>query len=254
MKSFRQYILETSALKNLIDKHDNPYEFLSDVMKAISSGKLKLKPRGLANARELIAVWNKKKKRKIKLGEAIEHITEGRQDLVKGWTYKSKIATSTNKYDYYHIQHVIKEPRKFGLDKKKILKILEDSAESMNAPYPEEYVEDQYESLENGRVDNDVYIEEYLKKKGYCMFVVDKTHGSVEGWDEKSCKLGARAVDNNYLPYERDGFKLFEIKPVKGKPKYITNKFDFNDFVEGKAKRNYVSPMAQFRESSDDNL
>jgi len=178
-----------------------------------------------------------------------QYITEGRQDLVKGWTYKSKIATSTNKYDYYHIQHVIKEPRKFGLDKKKILKILEDSANSMDVPDIEAYVEDQYESLGNGIVDNDVYIEEYLKKKGYCMFVVDKTHGSVEGWDEKSCKLGAKAVDNNYLPYERNGFKLFEVKPIKGRPKYITNKLDWNDWVEGKAKRKYVSPMAQFRES-----
>jgi len=178
-----------------------------------------------------------------------QYITEGRQDLVKGWTYKSKIATSTNKYDYYHIQHVIKEPRKFGLDKKKILKILEDSANSMDVPDIEAYVEDQYESLGNGIVDNDVYIEEYLKKKGYCMFVVDKTHGSVEGWDEKSCKLGAKAVDDNYLPYERNGFKLFEVKPVKGRPKYITNKLDWNDWVSGKAKRNYVSPMAQFRES-----
>jgi len=184
-----------------------------------------------------------------------EYLKEGRQDLTKGWTFKNKIATSTNDYSYYHIQHVIKEPRKFGLDKKKILKIIEDSAKNMSVPNIEAYVEDQYESLGNGIVDNDVYIEEYLKKKGYCMFVVDKTHGSVQGWDEKSCKLGAKAVDDNYLPYERDGFKLFEIKPVKGRPKYITNKFDWNDFVEGKkasgSRSDIGNTMAQFREETE---
>ena len=248
MKSFKQYLKESTVLMDLINKYDDPFSFLAASMDAIANGTLKLKQRGLANARELIAAWNKVKKRKIKLKEATEYILERIQDLVKGWTFKNKIATSTNDYNYYHIQHVIKEPRKFGLDKKKILKILEDSAENMSVPNIEAYVEDQYESLGNGIVDNDVYIEEYLKKKGYCMFVVDKTHGSVQGWDEKSCKMGAKAVDDNYLPYERDGFKLFEIKPVKGRPKYITNKLDWNDFVEGKkAKRKYVSPMAQFR-------
>ena len=180
-----------------------------------------------------------------------EYISEGRQDLTKGWTSKNKIATSTNDYDYYHIQHVIKEPRKFGLDKKKILKIIEDSAKNMSVPNIEAYVEDQYESLGNGIVDNDVYIEEYLKKKGYCMFVVDKTHGSVEGWDEKSCKLGAKAVDDNYLPYERDGFKLFEIKPEKGRPNYITSKYDWYEFIDGKkagGNRSEIgNTMAQFR-------
>ena len=199
---------------DLINKHDDPFSFLAAAMDACSNGTLKLKERGLANARELIAAWNKVKKRKIKLKEAIEYIPEGRRDLVKGWTFKNKIATSTSDYNYYHIQHVIKEPRKFGLDKKKILKIIEDSAENMSVPDIEAYVEDQYESLGNGIVDNDVYIEEYLKKKGYCMFVLDsggvmRGHGSVQGWDEKSCRLGAKALDDKYLPFEVKGFKLF---------------------------------------------
>jgi len=257
MKSFKQYVTEATVLMDLINKHDDPFSFLAAAMDAISNGTLKLKERGLANARELVAAWNKVKKKKIKLKEATEHITEGRRDLVKGWTFKNKIATSTNDYDYYHIQHVIREPRKFGLDKKKILKIIEDSAENMDVPNIEAYVEDQYEALGNGIVDNDVYIEEYLKKKGYCMFVVDKTHGSIEGWDAKSCKLGAKAVDDNYLPFERDGFKLFEVKPIKGRraynPSYITNKLDWNNFVEGKKagsnKSEIGSTMAQFRES-----
>jgi len=245
MKSFRQHIKESGVLTDLIDKHDDPFSFLAAAMDAIGNGTLKLKTRGLANARELIAVWNKKKKRKIKLGEAVEYLAEAKQKFVKGWTLKNKIHTSTTDFDNYHIKHVVNRPSKFGLTDKKILKIISDAHPDAPTQWPKEYLKD----VQKGVVDNDVYIEEYLKKKGYCMFVLDPTHGSIQGWDEKSSKMGAKALDDKYLPFEMDGFKLFEVKPVKGRPKYITNKLDWNDWVEGKAKRKYVSPMAQFRES-----
>ena len=174
-------------------------------------------------------------------------ILEGRRDLEKGWTLKNKIVISTNKYDYYHIMQIIREPRKFGLDKKKILKILRDSYSDA----PDAWIEDHYESLGDGIVDNDKYIETHLMIQGYCRFVVDKTHGSIEGWNEKSCKMGAKALDDDYLPYERDGFKLFEVKPTKGRPKYITSKFVWYNWLEGKAKRKYVSKMAQFRDEKE---
>ena len=167
--------------------------------------------------------------------------------FVKGWTLKNKIHTSTTNFDDYHIKQVVNKPSKFGLNDRKILKILEDSYEDMSAPDPKAEAKSSLAALRLGVEDNNVYIEDYLKKKGYCMFVIDKAHGSVQGWDEKSCRLGAKALDDNYLPYERSGFKLFEVKPVKGRPKYITNKLDWYDWVEGKKKRKYVSPMAQFR-------
>ena len=46
MKSFKQYITETSVLMNLIDKHDDPFSFLASAMDAIAKGTLKLKKRG----------------------------------------------------------------------------------------------------------------------------------------------------------------------------------------------------------------
>jgi len=246
MKSFKHHIKESTALMDLINKHDDPFSFLAAAMDAIANGTLKLKTRGLANARELIAAWNKKKKRKIKLGEAVEYLAEAKQKFVKGWTLKNKIHTFTTNYDDYHIKHVVNKPSKFGLNDRKILKIISDAYPDA----PEEWSKEHLKELQKGVADNDVYIEEYLKKKGYCMFVLDPTHGSIEGWDEKSSKIGAKALDDKYLPFEMDGFKLFEVKPVKGRPKYITNKFDFSDFIEGKSKRNYVSPMAQFREET----
>ena len=178
-----------------------------------------------------------------------DYITEKRQTFVKGWTLKSKIHISTTNFDDYHIKQVVNKSSKFGLNDRKILKIISDAHPDAPKEWPKEYFKD----LQKGVADNDVYIEEYLQKKGYCMFVVDKTHGSVEGWDEKSCKLGAKAVDDNYLPYERDRFKLFEVKPTKPfKPKYITSKFDWYAWLDGKkaaGKRTEIgSTMAQFRE------
>ena len=230
---------------DLIDKHDDPFSFLAAAMDAIANGTLKLKTRGLANARELIAAWNKKKKRKIKLKEAVEYLAEAKQKFVKGWTLKNKIHTSTTNFDNYHIKQVVNKLSKFGLNESKILKIISDAHPDAPKEWPKEYLKE----LQRGVADNDVYIEEYLNKKGYCMFVLDKAHGSVTGWDEKSCRLGAKALDDEYLPFEMKGFKLFEVKPVKGRPKYITNKFDWYDWLEGKKQRKYVSPMAQFREA-----
>ena len=186
------------------------------------------------------------------------YITEARTTFVKGWTKKGKIVYETSQYEMYHIKQVIKFASKFGLNKKKILKVLEDSGNFMDAPDPKEYAEEEYENLLTGKRDNDVYLEEYLQKKGFCMFVIDKTHGSVTGWDEKSCKLGAKALDDKYLPFEiRKNFKLFEIKLVrwKGHDKFITNKFDWNNWLEGKktgSKRSEIgSTMSQFREDKE---
>ena len=87
------------------------------------------------------------------------------------------------------------------------------------------------------------------------MFVIDKTHGSISGWDEKSTKQAAKALDAKHLPYEtRKGLKLFEVKLVRGRPKYITSKYDWYNWLEGKktaGKRTSIgSTMAQFREST----
>ena len=180
-------------------------------------------------------------------------ISEGK-DYTKGWTFKSKIVSDTSTFTEYHIKMVVNSPRKFGLTEKKLLKILEDWYEDMSAPDPEEEAQKTLDELQSGGVvDNSPPIEEYLFKKGYCRFVIDTAHGSVEGQTEKECREGAILIDDKYLPFERDGFKLFEIKPVRGKPKYITNKLDWYDWIQGKAKRKHVSKMAQFREEADSN-
>ena len=176
-----------------------------------------------------------------------KYITEVSKGFVKGWVHKSGTIMDTTDFNNYHIKQVIKNPSKFGLNKKKLLDIIAKAYPDA----PEDYPEELYNNIATGGVDNDVYIEEYLQKKGWCMFVIDKTHGSISGWDERSTKSAAKALDDEYLPFEtRKGLKLFEVKTVKPfKPKYITNKYDWYDWLKGKKQRKYVSPMAQFRES-----
>ena len=177
-----------------------------------------------------------------------QYIEEKKQTYVKGWTLKNKIHTSTTNFQNWHIKQVANNLSKFGLNKRSLLKIIHDAWPDVPETFPDEHIEE----LENGLADNNVYIEEALQKKGYCMFVLDPTHGSISGWDEKSARLGAKVLDDKYLPFEKDGFKLFEVKVAKGKPKYITSKYDWYTWLEGKkaaSKRTSIgSTMAQFRE------
>jgi len=177
-----------------------------------------------------------------------QYIEEKKQTYVKGWTLKNKIHTSTTNFQNWHIKQVANNLSKFGLNKRSLLKIINDAWPDAPETFPNEHIEE----LENGLADNNVYIEEVLQKKGYCMFVLDPTHGSISGWDEKSAKLGAKVLDDKYLPFEKDGFKLFEIKTIKGKSKYIKSKYDWYTWLDGKqaaGKRTEIgSTMAQFRE------
>jgi len=242
---------------SLVKKYDDPFKFILAVLSAMSAGKLKLTRIGVANTREVAALWNAHKGKKISPTMIEQWLDEGvlseRENFVKGWTKKDKIISVTTDFSNYHIMQVTHHPRKFGLSDKKLLKILEDWYDDMSAPDPEREAKITLRKLiDGGEVDNSPPIEEYLFKKGYCRFVVDKAHGSIEGQTEKECREGAKALDNDYLPFEKDGFKLFEIKPVR-KPKYITNKSDWYAWLEGKksgGNRSEIgSTMAQFRES-----
>jgi len=62
------------SLALLIRKHDDPFEFAQAALQGIKDGSLKLKTRGAANTRELIAAWYKAKRKRVPVREA----TEGR--------------------------------------------------------------------------------------------------------------------------------------------------------------------------------
>ena len=178
-----------------------------------------------------------------------QYITEASRGFVKGWVHKSGTIMDTTMYNRYHIMQVAINLRKFGLNKNKILKIIRDAYQDA----PEKWAEKHLDSLQTGKADHDKYIEEYLQKRGWCMFVIDTKHASISGWDEKSTKQAAKALDAKHLPFEtRKGLKLFEVKLVRGRPKYINSKFDWYNWLEGKktaGKRTEIgATMAQFRE------
>jgi len=79
MKTFRRHLMEkdshyaqypTSYTNNkrlmaIVKKHDDPIKFLLDVLQQMSSGKLKLRIVGAASTREVAALWNDHKNKKI---------------------------------------------------------------------------------------------------------------------------------------------------------------------------------------------
>jgi len=75
MKSFNQYITEKKSwpssyeknpvLMKLVKKHDDPLKFILAVVSAMSAGKLKLPIIGAASTREIAALWNDHKNKKI---------------------------------------------------------------------------------------------------------------------------------------------------------------------------------------------
>ena len=99
----------------------------------------------------------------------VQYISEASKGLVKGWVHKSGKIMDTTMYTRYHIMQVVINLRKFGLNKNKMLKIIRDAYPDA----PEEFAEKHLDSLQTGKVDNDTHIEEYLQKRGWCMFVID---------------------------------------------------------------------------------
>ena len=74
MKSFKQHIKEKTypvsyeknkKLMALVDKYNDPLKFILKVMTLMNAGKLKLTRIGVANTREIAALWNDYNTKKI---------------------------------------------------------------------------------------------------------------------------------------------------------------------------------------------
>ena len=63
------------SLSVMIRQHDDPFEFAHrTALKAMKDGSLKLKRRGAANTRELIAAWYKAKRKRVPVKEQVEKL------------------------------------------------------------------------------------------------------------------------------------------------------------------------------------
>ena len=64
-KTYPSSYKKNKQLLALIDKYDDPFKFVLAVISAMSAGKLKLRRIGVANTREIVALWNDIKNKKI---------------------------------------------------------------------------------------------------------------------------------------------------------------------------------------------
>ena len=73
---FMRTIMEDDVLDEslalMIRQHDDPFEFAQAALQAIKDGSLKLKKRGAANTRELIAAWYKANRKRVPVKEQAE--------------------------------------------------------------------------------------------------------------------------------------------------------------------------------------
>ena len=83
---------KNKKLLSLINKHNDPLKFILAVVSAMSQGQLKLRRIGVANTREIAALWNDMKNKKIS-ANLIDHVMslsseelldEGVLDNIKG--------------------------------------------------------------------------------------------------------------------------------------------------------------------------
>lgn len=109
---------------------------------------------------------------------------------VKGWINPNtgKIF-STVGYRPYHVEFVVKNPKRFGLTEEEILAFLTWRNDSMDSPDPEESAKDDLRDMRSGRLDIHMGVERLAMEKGWYRFVFGK-YGEVGGVDvsEKSIK------------------------------------------------------------------
>jgi len=77
-KDYSSKVYPSSYRKNkkllaLIDKHNDPLKFILAVLTAMSQGQLNLRRKGVANTREVAALWNDMKSKKIS-PSLIDHV------------------------------------------------------------------------------------------------------------------------------------------------------------------------------------
>ena len=69
MRTLMEDETSTKVSRSMIRQHDDPFEFAQAALKAMKDGSLKLKKRGAANTRELIAAWYKAKRKRVPVKE-----------------------------------------------------------------------------------------------------------------------------------------------------------------------------------------
>ena len=111
-----------------------------------------------------------------------QYIAENAQFGYKGWIHpRSKKMFVHNKMRPYHVEMIALEPKKFGLDMKKITAELEKEYDSYDAPEPDKDARKAYSQLAMGTYDVHKGVEQMAMKRGWVRVSFDGAFGEVSG-------------------------------------------------------------------------
>ena len=175
----------------------------------------------------------------------------------KGWIHKSgkwNIWPHSKNLRPYHVEGVVKDPKKYGLTEKKIKEIIAKgiNLQSVAVQQPAQRV---YDALLAGRDDVNKAIYQYLFSKGWVKVVLGGGMHSLEGLLKNNHKV-AKLIDKKYgekslFPKHYD---FMEISDEHDRQQFdINNIYDWGEYLKtgkepGKGRTEIGSTMAQFRE------
>ena len=116
----------------------------------------------------------------------------------KGWVNKSKIIKHNKGIQPYHVQMLVKDPKKLGLSEKDIINHLTDRYDKMDAPEPKQSAIRTYRDIEQGHMDVDHEVEFLAMEKGWCRFMADECYPMLGGSDWKHLHAAAKKLSDAY--------------------------------------------------------
>ena len=100
----------------------------------------------------------------------------------KGWVHpRSKKMHLHDKMNPYHVEMIASDPKKYGLDMKKIIAELEKEYDGMDAPEPDKDARKAFRQLAMGTYDVHKGVEQMAMKKGWVRVIAGGDFGEVSG-------------------------------------------------------------------------
>ena len=100
----------------------------------------------------------------------------------KGWVNpRTKKMHLHNKMSPYHVEMIASDPKKYGLDMKKIIAELEKEYDGMDAPEPDKDARKAFRQLAMGTYDVHRGVEQMAMKKGWVRVIAGGDFGEISG-------------------------------------------------------------------------
>tara|TARA_R110002124_G_scaffold287115_1_gene470512 strand:- start:1113 stop:1886 length:774 start_codon:yes stop_codon:yes gene_type:complete len=212
MKSFNEYISETSVVDSLVKKLKGDRSVIKAIKKHSNSSN-KILAKALlaipAVSAMMTALSNPDKLNRaallastLKRAVLNEAVTER-----KGWIHKTGKAIISRGEKPYHIQMMVNNLSKFGLQERIVLKQLEKRFDEWDVPDPDQEAKRHLDDLKDGTIDIDRELSMLAMKKGWCRVVFGR-YNSIEGMDLKTIHAVGKIIDKKYPETTSGSFEL----------------------------------------------